>query len=96
MGHTQSGFVATYAIASFKSIHASSSFLYVSSVSYQLTYKVVEALVSLGLPFRDDLSGEVHDGKKYRYDNLYQIIMFGDELYEYSDDDARGITGLHA
>lgn len=68
---------------------------YASAISYQLTYKVVEALDSLGLPFRDDLSGEVHKGTRYRYYNPYQIIMFGDEIYEYNDDIGSN-TRLHA
>lgn len=55
---------------------------YTASVSQQLSYKTIEALDSIGLPYRDDYSGEIKLSDEYRSCDPDQIIMFGGEIYE--------------
>lgn len=58
--------------------------IYVSRVSQTLIYDVEESLDAMGLPYRRDeyQNNVIKPKRRTPYFDEYQLIMFGDELYE--------------
>ena len=56
--------------------------IYMESVSHNLSYRVIETLNALGLPFRDSDTPLITTPKCRCFYDPYQIRMFGDDIYD--------------